>query len=51
MRNKSRYWKQKKGILTLKPSSSVMYSGATTPRKKPLGSIEKIFEIINHTYC
>jgi hypothetical protein len=26
-----------------KPSSSVKYSGATTPRKKPLGSIEKIF--------
>jgi hypothetical protein len=26
-----------------KTSSSVKYSGATTPRKKPLGSIEKIF--------
>jgi hypothetical protein len=33
-----------------KPSSSVKYSGATTPRKKPLGSVEKIFEIITHTY-
>jgi hypothetical protein len=29
-------------MLTPKPSSSVKYSGATTPRKKPLGSVEKI---------
>jgi hypothetical protein len=26
-----------------KISSSVKYSGTTTPRKKPLGSLEKIF--------
>jgi hypothetical protein len=28
---------------------SVKHSGATTPRKKLLGSIEKTFEIIIHT--
>jgi hypothetical protein len=39
-----------KGILTPKPSSFVKFSEATTPRKKPLGSIGKIFEIITHTY-
>jgi hypothetical protein len=33
-----------------KTSSSVKYSGVTTPRKKPLGSLEKIFEIITHTF-
>jgi hypothetical protein len=33
-----------------KTSSSVKYSGATIPRKKPLGSVGKIFEIITHTY-
>jgi hypothetical protein len=29
---------------------SVKHSGATTPRKKLLGSIEKTFEIITYTY-
>jgi hypothetical protein len=39
-----------KEILTPKPSCSVKFSGATTRRKKPLGSVGKIFEIITHTY-
>jgi hypothetical protein len=34
---------ERKETLTPKPSSSVKYSGATTSRKKPLGSVEKIF--------
>jgi hypothetical protein len=37
-------------MLTPKTSSSVKYSGATTLRKKSLGSVKKIFEIITHTY-
>jgi hypothetical protein len=33
-----------------KPSSSVKHSGATTPGKKLLGSVEKIYENITLTY-
>jgi hypothetical protein len=49
-RNQSRYWKHQKGIPAPKPSSSTRCGGVTTPRKKLLWSVKKIFEKITLTY-
>jgi hypothetical protein len=49
-RSQSRYWRQQRGILAPRPSSFARYSGITTQRKKPLGSVKKLFEKITLTY-
>jgi hypothetical protein len=49
-RNPSRYSRQQKELHTPKPSSSAKYSGVTTLKKKPLGSVKIIFEKTIHTY-
>jgi hypothetical protein len=49
-RNQSRYWRQQKGILVRRLSSSARYSGIITLRKKPLGNMKKLFEKITLTY-
>jgi hypothetical protein len=49
-RNQSRYWRQQRGILARRLSSFAKYSGIITLRKKPLGSVKKLFEKITLTY-
>jgi hypothetical protein len=49
-RNQSRYWKQQRGILARRLSSFVKYSGIIILRKKPLGSVNKLYEKITLTY-
>jgi hypothetical protein len=49
-RNPLRYSRQQKELHAPKPSSSARYSGVTTLKKKPLGSVKIPFEKITHTY-
>jgi hypothetical protein len=49
-RNPSRYSRQQKELHAPKPSSSAKYSGVTTLKKKPPGSMKIIFEKTIPTY-
>jgi hypothetical protein len=49
-RSQSKSCRQHKGIHAPRPSSSAKYSGVITLRKKPPGSVKKIFEKITLTY-
>jgi hypothetical protein len=49
-RNQSRYWRQQRGIHAQRLSNFARYSGIITLRKKPLGSVKKLFEKITLTY-
>src|SRR3954465_12212584 len=49
-RNRSRFWRQQKGLPVPKLSGFAKYSGATTPKRKPLGSVRMTSERTIHTY-
>jgi hypothetical protein len=49
-RSPSRYSRQQKELHAPKPSSSAKYSGVTTRKRKPLGSVKILFEKNTHTY-
>src|SRR5215216_2338703 len=49
-RNRSRFWRQRRGLLVPRQSSSARCSGATTPKRKPLGSMRMTSERTTHTY-
>src|SRR3954463_11628083 len=49
-RNRSRFWRQRTGLLVPRQSCFARYSGATTPKRKPLGSVRMTSERTTHTY-
>jgi hypothetical protein len=49
-RNPLRYSRHQKELHAPKPSNSAKYSGVTTLKRKPLGSVKIPFEKITHTY-
>src|SRR3954462_660670 len=49
-RNRSRFWRQQRGLHVPRQSSFAKYSGATTLKKKPLGSVRMTSEGNTHTY-
>src|SRR3954467_9640926 len=49
-RNRSRFWRQQKGLPVPRQSGFAKYSGATTPKRKPLGSVRMTSEKTTHTY-
>src|SRR3954469_6558084 len=49
-RNWSRFWRQQRGLPVPRQSSFARYSGVTTPKKKPLGSVRMTSERTTHTY-
>src|SRR3954462_11015760 len=49
-RNRSRFWKQRRGLPVPRQSSFAKYSGATTPNRKPLGSVRMTSRRTTHTY-
>src|SRR3954468_1993053 len=49
-RNRSRFWRQQRGFPVPRQSSFAKYSGTTTLKKKPLGSVRMTSERTTHTY-
>src|SRR3954464_9975965 len=49
-RNRSKFWRQQKGLPVPRRSGFARYSGATTPKRKPLGSVRSTSERTTHTY-
>src|SRR3954470_2960670 len=49
-RNRSRFWRQQRGLPVPRQSSFAKYSGTTTLKKKPLGSVRMTSERTIHTY-
>src|SRR3954462_8976680 len=49
-RNRSRFWRHQKGLPVPRQSSFARCSGATTPKRKPLGSVKMTSERTTHTY-
>src|SRR3954469_8767445 len=49
-RNRSRFWRQQKGLPVPRQSGFAKYSGATTPKRKPLGRVRMTSERTTHTY-
>src|SRR3954462_2671599 len=49
-RNRSRFWRHQKGLPVPRQSSFARCSGATTPKRKPLGSVRMTSERTTHTY-
>src|SRR3954465_1466632 len=49
-RNRSRFWRQQKGLPVPRRLGFARYSGATTPKMKPLGSVRMTSERTTHTY-
>src|SRR3954463_7854848 len=49
-RNRSRFWRQQKGLPVRRQSSFSKYSGATTLKNKPFGSVRMTSERTTHTY-
>src|SRR4051812_6451005 len=49
-RNRSRFWRQQKGLPEPRQSSFGKCSGVTTPKRKPLGSVRMTSERTTHTY-
>src|SRR4051812_13982347 len=49
-RNRSRFWRQQRGLPIPRRSGFARYSGATTPKRKPLGSVRMTSERTTHTY-
>src|SRR3954466_12092127 len=49
-RNRSRFWRQQKGLPVPRQSSFARCSGVTTPKRKPLGSVRMTSERTTHTY-
>jgi hypothetical protein len=49
-RNPLKYLRQQKELHAPKPSIFAKYSGVTTLRRKPLGSVKITLETITHTY-
>src|SRR3954467_4780930 len=49
-RNRSRFWRQRRGLPVPRRSDFARCSGATTPKRKPLGSVRMTSERTTHTY-
>src|SRR3954466_5256984 len=49
-RNRSRFWRQQRGLPVPRRSGFGRCSGATTPKRKPLGSVRMTSERTTHTY-
>src|SRR3954470_16065195 len=49
-RNWSRFWRQQRGLPVPRRSGFARCSGATTLKKKPLGSVRMTSERTTHTY-
>src|SRR3954468_3907261 len=49
-RSQSRYWKQQRGLPVPRRSGFARCNGATTPKRKPLGSVRMTSERTTHTY-
>src|SRR3954465_4909751 len=49
-RSRSRFWKQRRGLPIPRRSGFARYSGATTPKREPLGSVRMTSERTTHTY-
>src|SRR3954466_14756133 len=49
-RNRSRFWRQQRGLPVPRRSGFARCSGATTPKRKPLGSVRMTSERTTHTY-
>src|SRR3954471_2852940 len=49
-RNRSRFWRQQRGLPVPRRSGFSRCSGATTPKRKPLGSVRMTSERTTHTY-
>src|SRR3954468_3331109 len=49
-RNRSRFWRQQRGLPVPRRSGFARCSGATTPKRKPLGSGRMTSERTTHTY-
>src|SRR3954470_1523001 len=49
-RNRTRYWRQRRGLPVPRRSDFARCSGATTPNRKPLGSVRMTSERTTHTY-
>src|SRR3954469_9186229 len=49
-RNRSRFWRQQKGLPVPRQSSFARCKGVTTPKRKPLESVKMTSERTTHTY-
>src|SRR4051812_34090767 len=49
-RSRSRFWRQRRGLSVPRQSGFARFSGATTPKRKPLGSVRMTSERTTHTY-
>src|SRR4051812_27255351 len=49
-RNRSRFWRQRRGLPVPRRSGFARCSGTTTPKRKPLGSVRMTSERTTHTY-
>src|SRR3954466_4270360 len=49
-RNRSRFWRQQRGLPVPRQSSFARCNGVTTPKRKPLGSVRMTSERTTHTY-
>src|SRR3954470_19415264 len=49
-RSRSRFWIQQRGLPVPRRSGFARCSGATTPKRKPLGSVRMTSERTTHTY-
>src|SRR3954464_4762725 len=49
-RSRSRFWRQQRGLPVPRRSGFARCSGATTPKRKPLGSMRMTSERTTHTY-
>src|SRR3954471_12881462 len=49
-RSRSRFWRQRRGLPVPRQSGFARCSGATTPKRKPLGSVRLTSERTTHTY-